>query len=309
MTHELLLWQSRFAEYLVVRGTSPRTLETYRAELAHFFTFLEAHGVQSLTELTRDHLEGYRTFLFYQRTRSGRNLALSTQQVRLQAVRRFARFLAQERYHLLDVGLHIELPRRMQTLPRVILTESETARLMEAPDVTRPLGQRDRALLELLYGTGMRNSELTELRLEHLDLARRLVHVVQGKGGKDRVVPLGDEAQAWLEEYLARARGQLLRRREETRVFLTFFGKPIHREDLAVIVARCGQRAGLEKHVTPHVLRHSCATHMLRRGAGIRHLQVMLGHSSADTTQRYTRVEPSDLRKVLRRCHPRERCE
>jgi integrase/recombinase XerD len=309
MTHELLLWQSRFAEYLAVRGTSPRTLETYRTELIHFFAFLDEHGVQSLAELTRDHLEGYRTFLFYQRSRSGRNLALSTQQVRLQAIRRFAKFLAHERYHLLDVGIHIELPRRTQTLPRVILTESEIVRLMEAPDVTRPMGRRDRALLELLYGTGIRNSELIELRLEHLDLARRLVHIVQGKGRKDRVVPLGGEAQAWLEEYLTRARGQLLHRGEQPQVFVTYFGGPIAREQLAIIVARHGRRAGLDKHVTPHVLRHSCATHMLKRGAGLRHLQVMLGHSSADTTQRYTRVEPSDLRKVLRRCHPRERPE
>lgn len=309
MTHELLLWQSRFSEYLAMRGTSPRTLETYRTELVHFFAFLDENGVESLTELTRDHLEGYRTHLFYQRTRAGRNLALSTQQVRLQAVRRFAKFLAHERYHLMDVGLHIELPSRQQTLPRVILTEIEAARLMEAPDVTKAMGLRDRALLELLYGTGIRNSELIGLRLEHLDLARRLVHVVQGKGRKDRVVPLGDEAQAWLEEYLARARGQLLHRGEHLLVFVTYFGGPIEREDLAAIVARCGQRAGLEKHVTPHVLRHSCATHMLKRGAGLRHLQVMLGHSSADTTQRYTRVEPSDLRKVLRRCHPRERPE
>jgi integrase/recombinase XerD len=132
------------------------------------------------------------------------------------------------------------------------------------------------------------------------------VRVRRGKGGKSRVVPLGEEACAWLEEYLRRGRPRLLRGSSPW-LFLTRKGRPVNRAHLAWIVRQAAARAGLGKHVTPHVLRHCCATHMLRRGAGLRHLQELLGHSLASSTQRYTRIEVSDLRKVLARCHPRER--
>lgn len=306
LTNELRLWKDRFEEHLKLRGFSPRTVPTYVGELKPFFRFLDELAVDNLARLSRDHLEEYRTRLFYHKFR-GRSLTLSAQAVRLQALKRFTRFLAQERYHLMDVGQNVDLPARPRTLPRVILTESETLRLLEAPDTSTTLGLRDRAILEVLYATGLRNAEVAGLHLDHVDFSRHMLHVVCGKGAKARMVPLGEEAEAWLEEYLARGRPRLLRDPDEPRVFLSMRGRFFHRTELAEMVTRWARRAGLEKHVTAHTLRHSCATHMLRRGAGLRHLQVLLGHSSAETTQRYTRVELSDLRKVLQRCHPRER--
>lgn len=306
LTSELQLWKERFGEHLKLRGVSPRTVATYTGELKPFFAFLDEFGVENLARLSREHLEEYRTRLFYSKHR-GRSLSLSTQSVRLQALKRFARFLAHERYHLLDVGLAVDLPARRRRLPRVILTERETLRLLEAPDTATTLGLRDRALLEVLYATGLRNAEAGELLLEHVDFARHLVHVACGKGGKARMVPLGEEAQVWLEEYLAHGRPRLARDPAEQRIFLSMRGRFLHRSELAQMVTRWAKRAGLSKHVTAHTLRHSCATHMLRRGAGLRQLQILLGHSSPDTTQLYTQVELSDLRKVLQRCHPRER--
>lgn len=306
MALDLDLWRTRFREHLETLGTSPRTVDNYAGELRPFFEFLEGSGLEGLAGLTRDLVEEYRTHLFYAKSR-GRSLALSTQRVRLQAVKRFVRFLARDSWLLLDVGSSVELPRAPRTLPRVILTEDEVARLMDAPDLAEPLGVRDRTILEVLYGTGIRNAECGSLALEDLDAGRKVLHVRHGKGARARVVPVGEEALAWLEEYLARVRPGLAPTPDPARLFLSCRGRALHRTDLAQMVARHARQAGLTKAVTPHVLRHSCATHMLRRGAGLRHLQVLLGHTSSDTTQRYTRVELSDLRGVLRRCHPRER--
>ena len=302
----LTYWQERFREHLLVRQWSPRTIATYVSELKPLLAFLQTQGLASLASLTRDHLEAYRTRLYYERFR-GKALALSTQRVRFGAVKQFVRFLTRQNLLLLDVAAQLELPKAPRGLPRVLLTESETRQLLEAPDLTQALGVRDRTILEVLYGTGIRNSELGQLTLDQVDLERQVLRIDHGKGDKPRVVPMGDEALAWLEEYLTRIRPGLARASEEECVFLSSRGRPFRRTELAEVVARWARRAGLTKRVTPHVLRHCCATHMLRRGAGLRHLQVLLGHSSPETTQRYTLVEVSDLRRVLMRCHPRER--
>ena len=190
-----------------------------------------------------------------------------------------------------------------------MLSESEALQLLEQPDVRTPEGIRERAMLELFYGTGLRNSELRYLRMGQLDLSRGLLRIDHGKGGKGRVVPLGEEALAWLEEYLAQVRPSLVQSPDHDLVFPGLIAREIGRGQLAKLFQRLGREAGLEKTVTPHVLRHSCATHMLRRGASIRHLQTLLGHSCLDTTQRYTRVEVSDLAKVIARYHPREQVQ
>lgn len=302
----LKLWQERFEEYLRLRQYSGRTIEGHLAELVPFFDFLAAEGVERLVDITREHLEGYQTLLFYWRTR-GRRLTTQTQKARLGRIRCFLRFAAQERYLLVDPGRELELPKDEVRIPRVVLTEDEVIRLLEFPDPLVPIGLRDRAILELLYGTGIRNTELRELTADQVDLDSRVVNVLFGKGRKSRLLPLGDEAAYWLGRYLQVGRPQLVADLDEPRVFLSKCGKPLARANLAQIVRRTAARAGLSKRATPHVLRHSCAVHMLRRGAGIRHLQELLGHASTDTTQRYTRLEISDLQWVHRRYHPRGR--
>jgi integrase/recombinase XerD len=303
---DLRLWQARFRDYMnITKGWSPRTVEAYSSELKPFFHFLERQGLTNVSRLTRTHLESYRQELFYLRVRD-KPLARSTQSLRLTSILGFIRFLFRENYLLLDIAARFELPKIKETLPRTVLSEREALQLIEQPDINTPLGIRERAMLELFYGTGMRNSELRLLQIDQVDLERGLLRIDHGKGNKARVVPLGEEALVWLEEYLIKVRPQLVRSADQTLVFPGLLAREIPRGALAVLVRRLARKAGIEKVVTPHVLRHTCVTHMLRRGASVRHLQSLLGHACLNTTQRYTRVEISDLAKVIEQFHPRE---
>jgi integrase/recombinase XerD len=204
------------------------------------------------------------------------------------------------------------LPKRRRTLPRVILTKREIARLLAAPDRATPLGCRDRAVIEVLYATGIRNAEIRGLQVSDLDLGRGLAQIRNGKSGRGRVVPLGRAAAAAVREYLETSRPQLLAglgpdaATEET-LFLSRSGRPLLALGVIEPLRRHARRARIKKPVTPHTLRHSCATHMLYGRADLRHIQALLGHNSLATTQIYTQVEVTDLKAVHRRCHPRER--
>jgi integrase/recombinase XerD len=197
----------------------------------------------------------------------------------------------------------MKVPRQ---IPAKLLTEAEVLRLLSAPATTTPLGLRDRAILELLYSSALRNAELRALELGDVDFPRLQVRVNRGKGRKSRVVPLGETASIWAEKYLRGSRAMLLKGFDPGHFFLTQRGQPLTSEALADMVRRYAQAAGLTTRVTPHLLRHCCATHMLARQAGLRHLQEMLGHASPDSTQIYTKVEISELREMHQRCHPRE---
>ena len=260
--------------------------------------------------MNRSLVEAYRVELFYAtyagraRSRQGQSLTLRTQAARLSAVKAFLRFLHSQGYLLLDPAAGVDLPRIHRPLPQV-LSEEETRALLEAP--AGPLALRDRAILEMLYGTGLRNSELGTLRLTAVDRRRSELRVVEGKNGQSRVVPLGEEALFHLTRYLDELRPQLVARQADAGfVFVSRRGRSLARNSIGAVVHQAARRAGLERKVFPHLLRHSCATHMLGRGAGIRHLQLLLGHATLAATQVYTHVEVSDLRQVLLRCHPRE---
>ncbi len=304
---EVELWVARFTEHLTVR-CSRDTVATYRRSLRRCLEYLAGCGVTRLSEVTAELLEGYRAHLFAQRhPRTGQPLGLGSQKAYLLAVKAFFRFALREGLVAYNPAARLELPQVRETMPGV-LSEAEVLAFLEVPDLATPLGVRDRTLLEILYGTALRNQELCSLTLDQLDLGRHLVRLRRGKGNKGRVVPLGGEAQAWLELYLARVRPQLLRASGVQAVFLNRWGTAgMQRAALTAIVRRLVRRSGLGKAVTPHTLRHSCATHMLRRGAGLRQLQTLLGHACLSSTEHYTHVELSDLRRALRRCHPRER--
>jgi integrase/recombinase XerD len=303
----LALWQGRFREYLEVRNYSPRSRDGYVGELRCFFAFLESLGVESLGNVTREVIEEYRGHLFERRTARGKRLSAGSQIGYLCHIRVFFRYLLREGFVAIDPTAGVELPRRHVSMPRTVLSEQETERVLDSADGKDPVGIRNRAILEVLYCTAVRNSELRDLLLDHINLETGELHVRSGKGRKSRRLPLGEEAVTWLREYLAHARPHFVRKAEERHLFLTMHGGPLERGSLAKLVKAIAKKAGLKKPVTPHVLRHCCATHMLRNGAGLRQLQEILGHDSPQTTQRYTRLEVSDLRKVLERCHPREK--
>lgn len=299
------LWQARFEEWLRGRHRGERTVRNYVGELRPFFEFLASLGIDTLANVRRDDIEEYRNHLHHLTWR-GHRLQPGTQANRLTAVKMFMRYLARARFIAFDPAAEVEVPRLPQTLPRVPLTERETVRLLESCTGNNPLDIRNRAILEVLYSTAIRNTELRSLTLDAVNLHAGQVRVL-GKGRKMRMLPLGEHAVAWLRDYLDRARPRLVRSRDQRVLFLSYRGHPLERGALAKLIAALARRAGFDKTVTPHLLRNCCLTHMLKNGAELRHLQEMAGHASPETTQRYTRVEVTNLRRVLQRCHPRER--
>ncbi len=300
------LWLDRFTQMLELQGRRPRTVHGYRCELRQFLNFLQDRGVEEIHQLDSEEVAAYQVHLHRTRKSNGEPLRLNTVNSKLGVVVTFTRFLHRSQVLLVDPARHVTYARAPLALLPKLLDEEEVERLLEAPDTEHYLGLRDRAVLELLYSSAPRNSELRGLHLEDIDLGRLEIRIRGGKGGKSRVVPMGEPAAAWVEEYLRRGRGFLVRDPDTRALFLTVRGIPLGVDALTDLVKKHALAAGLKTRVTPHILRHCCATHMLRRDARLRYLQTLLGHVSPSTTQRYTQVELSDLREVYQRCHPRE---
>jgi len=304
-----------YEEDLTLR-CSERTVPEYVSHLRSFVCWAQGRGF-GLAAIRGEHLQAYQADLFARRQRNGHPYSAGAQANRLSALKSFFRFLVRRGVRRSDPSAVLERPRIELRLPRTILTPGEAERLVEAPRGRSPLALRDRALLETLYATGARASELIQLSPGDVDTEELLLRIVRGKGGKDRNLPLTPAAARALSTYLAQGRPRLLEVNGRlagiqpalavTRLFVSVRGGRLYRSTLNRLIHGCARDAGLEKHVTAHVLRHSVATQLLRRGADIRHIQELLGHASLSTTQRYTRVEISDLRAVVRRAHPRGR--
>lgn len=291
-----------YEDALAVRYAA-RTVPAYLADVRVFLSWLLPRGI-TLTDVKTADLLAYQADLFAARKKDGKPYSLSMQMNRLTALKSFFRFLYKRAFVLHDPAAAVEYPRTEIRLPRTILSKQEARRLVEAPDTSTHFGMRDRAILETLYGTGMRVSELAKLTLQDVDTEERVVRIVQGKGGKDRNVPLTTAAAEALERYLE-ARPKLRGARRSPLLFLAPRGGRMHRDTVNDVVHGWAGKAGIKKLVTCHTLRHSAATHLLKGGADIRHIQVLLGHASLQSTERYTRVEISDLKEVIRRAHPR----
>jgi integrase/recombinase XerD len=236
----------------------------------------------------------------------GRALAAASRATYVATVRGFFAFLERRGYMLRNPALVLELP-KVKRLPRAVLSERAARQLMHAPQMQSLLGQRDRAILELLYGTGIRVGECERLDTTDLELSLGTLLIRDGKGKRDRVVPLTGRAARELAIYLRESRPRLLGRESPGAVFLARGGRRLQLQSIEKLVRRHAKAAGIEARVTPHSLRHACATHLLRGGADVRHVQALLGHRSLNTTARYTRVEVGDLREMIERAHPRER--
>lgn len=296
-----------YADDLATRFV-PWTCEMYEAQVRLFLAWLEERGV-ALASVRPDDVLAYQSYLVSARQPgSGRPYSISTQRGRLTGVRSFFRFLFRRGYVLADPAAGVEMPRMDSRLPRTILTIEEVRRMLAVVRGRTPAALRDRAILEVLYATGIRSHELSSLKPSDVDTEDRLLRVVLGKGRKDRNVPLTAAAAAAIETYLVKARPKLLGPRGGPWLFVgRRFGGWLHNASLNEILQHWAKVARIKKHVTCHTFRHSIATHLLKRGADIRHIQTLLGHESLSTTERYTRVELSDLREVMRRAHPRGR--
>ena len=291
-------WLEGFQDFLALEaGHSPNTVDNYLRDLRRLVEFATARGIGSPAELTRPLL---REFVF-----ALKDLGLSAATIRrhVSAVRTYFGFLLGEGIVQVDPSDRLESPRLGRTLPDT-LSVGEVEALLAAPSIGEPLGWRDRALLELGYGAGLRVSELCGLGLTDLVLSEGLVRVL-GKGSKERLVPIGRSVLGAMSVYLHTLRPTLDRGASRQRVFLNNRGQPLSRVGAWGIVKRAARRAGLTKTVTPHTLRHSFATHLLEGGADLRAVQEMLGHADLSTTQIYTHVDREYLRSVHRQYHPR----
>ena len=296
----------RFLDHLAVeRGLSPNTLAAYRNDLSRYVAFLSERGIDDITRVGEDDVSGFVASLSATAYEPGKRYRASSVARALAAVRSFHRFLLMEGDTEEDATAGVVRPKVPRNLPRP-LTVDEVARLLAAPPEGTVVGMRDRAVLETLYGAGLRISELSGLDVDDLDLEEGSVRVV-GKGDKQRVVPLGRYAVKALEQYLTRARPSLATVRSRSAVFLNQRGGRLTRHGCARILATYVQRVGITKRVTPHSLRHSFATHLLEGGADVRVVQELLGHASLATTQVYTLVTEEHLREVYFSSHPRAR--
>lgn len=287
----------RFADALWLEsGLSDNTLAAYRRDLAAFARRQHRHG-RTLAGATREDLQAHLGDRFSQ------GVVASSSARALSALRRFYRFLLREGEIEVDPSLDIASPRLSKPLPKS-LSESDVDRLLEAPDTSRPLGCRDRAMLETLYATGLRVSELVRLRLNELRTNPGVVQIV-GKGGRERLVPLGESAMDALDKYLRTARGELLGARVSDYVFVTRRGAGMTRQAFWQLIKRHARAAGIKADLSPHTLRHAFATHLLNHGADLRSVQMLLGHSDLSTTQIYTHVARERLRNLHARHHPR----
>ncbi|MGC8763826.1 MAG: site-specific tyrosine recombinase XerD [Acidobacteriota bacterium] len=284
----------RYLAYLAVeRGLSPRTVEAYGRDLAAFFAF----AGRPPSQVTREEV---RAFLAAER-KAGRGSATASR--RLVALRTFYRFLLLEEAVGEDPTENVEGPRGMKRLP-AYLTAEEVERLLEAARPDSPLGLRNRAMVEVLYATGLRVSELVGLTTGQVNTDAGFL-LVQGKGGKERVVPLGEVASDWLERYRLEARPRLLKDRSTQALFVTARGEAMTRQNFFLWLRSLARSAGIGKRLSPHTLRHSFATHLLENGADLRSLQILLGHSDISTTQIYTHVEQERLKRIYKKFHPR----
>jgi integrase/recombinase XerD len=274
-----------------------------RIHLYMFERWAAERGVVEPVEVTRPVLERYQRYLFHYRKQDGKPLTFSSQHSRLSALRMWFKWATRQNYLLHNPASEIELPRLSKPLPRV-LTAAEAEAILQQPDIAQPVGLRDRTVLETFYSTGMRRVELVNLKLYDIDREAGIVTIREGKGRKDRVIPIGERAVAWLDKYLDQARPKLVVEPDDMTVFITAQGEPFSRNSLSLIIREYVEAANIGKRGACHLFRHTMATLMLEGGADIRFIQQMLGHSRLDTTQIYTHVSIRMLKQIHSVTHP-----
>jgi integrase/recombinase XerD len=300
----LALWRDAYIESLGARNYAEGTLEGRRDALKVFLAWAAERDLTRAGQITRPILESYQRWLWRCTKANGQRLGWSTQRNRLGTLKDFFRWVTRQDVILHNPASEVELPRMEKRLPQAVLTLPEVERLLAVPDVTDPLGIRDRTMLEVFYSCGIRRTELCRIELPDVNTERRTLHVRLGKGKKDRVVPIGARAVHWLEHYLQAVRPRLCLDTRTQALFLTGYGGPFNPDVVSRMVAAWLAKAGLKRKGCCHILRHTCATHMLENGADIRFIQQLLGHEKLDTTAIYTEVSIKQLQEVHARCHP-----
>lgn len=302
---ELRRYLDRFVQRMQVQHFAAGTVTLRRNYVERFLVWCDERGITTLAEITRDIIHAYQRHLYHARhAKTGLPLRVTYQVSLLLPLRAWFRYLVQERVTDTNPTLDLELPRDGQRLPAHVLTISEVERILNVPDVTTALGLRDRAMLEVLYATAMRRSELVKLLVYDLDRERGVVTIRHGKGDKDRTVPLGKRALEWLSCYVDQARPGLTEHSTATQLFVSCNGHGFSSSNVSNLMAGYIRAAGVTKKGSCHIFRHTTATLMLEHGADLRSLQTLLGHASVTTTQIYTHVSITHLKQVHEQTHP-----
>lgn len=305
----LALLLEKHLEDLRLKNYSEYTIKGRRVHIQFFLAWAQQRGITDPVEVTRTVLERYQKHVFDYRKSNGEPLGFHGQHDRIVPLRVWFRWMARRHHILHNPASEIELPRTPQRLPKAVLTAAEAEQVLAQPDIADALGLRDRAILETFYSTGMRRLELASLKLWDLDLERATTSIRLGKGKKDRFIPLGDRAAAWIVRYLAESRPRLVDEPDDKTVFLSNAGEPFSLDHLSDLVRGYVDAADIGKRGACHLFRHTMATLMLEGGADIRFIQAMLGHADLKTTQIYTHVAIRQLQEIHRATHPAQRKE
>lgn len=306
-TNNINTLSEQFIKYMKARNLSEKTLEIRRHGLDIFFEYLVRQEITTIDSITRDVIQAFQIELYQSINRNGKPNSVSYQNNMLRSVVLFFRFLKQNDYIISDPARGMQYAKEPKALPRSLLTPSEARKIIHAPDTKSVIGYRDRTILEILYSTGIRKQEINNLTLADADYNDGFLRINEGKGKKDRIVPLGRIACRYLENYIKSVRPELIKDPYNNHLFLSLRGNGLSRNVVWKLVKKYAQKAKIKKNVFPHTFRHSCATSMLRNKADLRAIQELLGHASLESTQIYTHLSITDLKDIHRRCHPREK--
>ncbi len=288
----------QYLDYLIIeKGLSENSLQSYSKDLAQFLTFLEKNDIHDLSAVDTSVVLAWMVDL------SKKGLAAKSRARHLVSIRGLYKFLTQEKKSKNNPVKNVDIPKTGLALPKV-MSIKEVEALLDVPDIKTPRGLRNAAMMEIMYGAGLRVSELVLLRLQDINFEANFVRVM-GKGSKERIVPIGSPAQSLTQKWVTQGRPFLLKKSISPYLFVARAGKPMTRQSFWKIIKKCALDANLKKNITPHTLRHSFATHLLEGGADLRSVQTMLGHSDISTTQIYTHISRDYLRKMHQQFHPR----
>ena len=295
-----------FERSLKILNRSKRTVREVIRKLNKFFEYLHCLEIAHVDGITRAVVRDYQIEVYQTVNAKGYPNSVAYQNSQLSAVKQFLQFLVDAGYIVSNPARDIQYAKQPQRLPRGILSASEARKIMQAPDTKSAIGYRDRTILEVLYSSGIRKTELRDLTLNDVDYHDGFLRI-QGKGNKERVVPIGRIACRYLENYIKSVRPELIKDPYNNHLFLSSRGNRFNHNAVWVLVKKYAKKAKVKKNIHCHTFRHTCATAMLRNKADVRIIQKLLGHSSLDSTQVYTRVSITDLKEVHQRCHPREK--
>jgi integrase/recombinase XerD len=296
----------RYLGELKILNRSRLTIRNIRNALKQMVRFLESEGLADLDQFNNDILILYQEELTYRLTEKGKQLSARTREKYLCSIRGFITYLYDQDYLAADLSKAIKLPKQPKRLPKVILDAAEIKKILAAPNVQTNDGYRNRIILEILYDTGIRAAEMAAVRTNDLDLVNGYLTIRYGKGAKDRVVPISSRVCKLITTYLLMIRPVMIQGKDKGYLVLNRWGTRMTPTAVWAIVKRCAEVSGIKKNVTTHTSRHTCATHMLKNGAPIRHIQELLGHESLESTQIYTKVTINDLKEIHAKYHPGE---